>query len=234
MKTANGRVGGVSRGPDRVAQRGRWPTDGLMRVGASLFLIRLAAGYFGLLLLWYPIGDFYHDALMRGGNFLAAGLGRGHDVVLRSQPGEKPDDSFRKRDLAVLVRIPGLTNSSGQRAWWSAKTVVTFYQPFMATVFTVALFLASPLPWPQRLVRAGAGLLLLHTGMVICVAIDVSHAVGGFNAVANDYFDWTRTILSLLHHSITDWPAGVLVIPLLLWAALGAAGMRTGQEPRGR
>ena len=212
----------TSAGAARATPPGR---KGLAPRAAWAFLGRLAGWYFGLLLLWYPLGDAYRAALIRGGNLLAPVLLPAHEVVFRPYSKWKELGMTERLDLAVLVRLPGGTAAGGEVRHVLAKAVATFHQPFMALVFMLALLMAGRWTWPQRLGRGVGAVALLHLGMLLCVAIDVRHAAAGFGAPAGGELDWGRTVIALLHFTVTDWPAGVLVGPLLLWALLG--GPRT-------
>lgn len=212
----------VERHPHRRSAENSEPGVSRLRLaGIQGFLLRLAAWYFGLLLLWIPFGAFYRDALIRSGNVVLEILRPRHEIKVVRYERWREIGASERLDLAVLVRAAGPGDARGQKHYVLAKAVATFYQPFMAFVFLLALLLASPPTWRQRRPRGASAVFWLHLWMVGCVLIDASVALPGAAAPVAGNLNWSRTLIAGLHFSITDWPAGVLVVPLLLWALHG-------------
>lgn len=212
----------VGRRPRRLAPEDPGPgvqTRPLAGIGS--FLRRLTAWYLGLLLLWIPFGGAYRDALIHGGNVLLRDLRPGHEITVVHYERWPELGATGRLDLAVLVRAAGPGDARGQKHYLLAKAVATFYQPFMSVVFLLALLLASPLTARQRLLRGASAVCWLHLAMAGCVLIDALYALPGGAAPGAEGLNWSRTLIAVLHFSITDWPAGVLVLPLLLWALHG-------------
>jgi hypothetical protein len=72
--------------------------------------------------------------------------------------------------------------------------------------------------WMVDTLRGLAAAGWLYLFMLLCVVIDARFTVSGYGGPASMAWDSSRTAVSLLHFSITDWPAGVLFVPLVLWA----------------
>jgi hypothetical protein len=183
------------------------------------FPVRVALWYFLALGLWWPLGSYYREVLVGVGNAVVGTLPVGGElsVVPYTQPAK--DGMTDRVDVAVLVRKPGWVDGRGQKQHVLAKAVATFYQPYMATVFLTALFVSTAwLPWPARARRGLAAAGWLYLFMLLCVVIDARYTLSGYSGPASPAWDWSRTAVSLLHFSVTDWPAGVLVVPLVLWA----------------
>lgn len=206
-----------ARTPTAPAQPGRAWLAG----AAGSFPVRVALWYFLALGLWWPLGSYYREILVGVGNVVVGALPLGGElsVVPYTQPVK--DGLTDRVDIAVLVRKPDWVDGKGQKQHVLAKAVATFYQPYMATAFLAALFLSTGwLPGPARTTRGLAAAGLLYGFMLLCVAIDARFTLSGYGGPAASEWDWSRTAVSLLHFSITDWPAGVLVVPLLIWAVL--------------
>jgi hypothetical protein len=181
--------------------------------------VRVALWYFLALGLWWPLGAYYREILVGVGNVVVGALPLGGElsVVPYTQPAK--DGLTDRVDIAVLVRKPGWVDGKGHKQHVLAKAVATFYQPYMATAFLAALFLSTGwLPGPARAWRGLAAAGWLYGFMLLCVVIDARFTLSGYGGPASQAWDWSRTVVSLLHFSITDWPAGVLVVPLVLWA----------------
>ncbi len=222
----------VERHPHRRSADNSEPGVSRLRpAGIRGFFLRLAAWYFGLLLLWIPFGAFYRDALIRSGNVVLEILRPRHEITVVRYERWREIGASERLDLAVLVRAAGPGDARGQKHYVLAKAVATFYQPFMALVFLLALHMASPFTARQRLRRGGSAAIWLHLWMVGCVLVDAYHALPGSAAPVAGTLDWSRTLIAMLHFSITDWPAGVLVVPLLLWVLHGLT-WRESRDPR--
>jgi hypothetical protein len=183
------------------------------------FPVRVALWYFLALGLWWPLGSYYREILVGVGNVVVGALPLGGELSIVPYTEPEKDGMTDRVDLAVLVRKPGWVDGRGQKQHVLAKAVATFYQPYMATAFLVALFLSTHwLPGPARALRGLAAAGWLYLFMLLCVAIDARFTLAGYGGPASMAWDWSRTAVSLLHFSITDWPAGVLFVPLVLWA----------------
>lgn len=185
--------------------------------GLWAFFARLAGCYLGLLALWFPVGSTYREFLIGTGNFLSAHAFPAQEVLFLEYTRWAEVGVTERLDTAVLVALDPSRDEHGQRRYVLAKGVSTFYQPYTSVAFLLALFLATPLRWTQRLGRIAAATAGLHLAMLVVVWIDVLNARVSYGSGAGHPTESLRVILNFLHASVTDWPAGVLLIPLLLW-----------------
>lgn len=189
--------------------------DRLLRQ-AWRFLARLACWYGVLLALWIPCGYGYRNMLVGAGNALASMAAPAGSVSFRVfAKGELGKDHSRA-DVAVLVHDADWRDGKGRNQHLVAKHVATFYQPYSATAFLLALFAAGKVGTRRRLLGLAGGLVVLHALMIACVAIDVVFTFAS-NGAMPGLPEWLGETVTLLHVSVTDWPAGVLLVPLLLW-----------------
>jgi hypothetical protein len=192
--------------------RGRSP----LPAGARGFLPRLLLWFPLLLLLWFPLGAGYRTALLGAGNAVFAALGPGREILFLHHTQWAAIGVTDRADMAVLVRDPAWPEDHGQKQHVLAKAICTFQQPFAALAFLLALLLASRISWRARLGKGVVALIVLHLAMLAAVAVDVSHAARSLGPPANPA-DWLPILTAMLHFSVTDWPAGVFIVPLLCW-----------------
>jgi hypothetical protein len=207
--------------PSRTLSPGRVPG----------FLLRLLLWFPTLLLLWLPLGSTYRASLIAAGNTAFAALNAGTEVLFLRHEKWREIGVTEQADVAVLVRDQVWRETPGQKRHILAKAVCTFYQPFAASAFLLALFVAGRMPWRERGWKLGAAAGLLHLAMLGAVAIDVSHALNSVRPAGTD--EWLRTVVALLHYTVTDWPAGVFIVPLLLWVLVSRPWQDAG-EAEGR
>lgn len=200
---------------------------------AGSFFATLFVTYLSLMLVWLPAGSTYRRLLIGMGNTVFGHTGHSREVLfLEHTAGSKAGVSERV-DVVVLVRDSQWFDDKAQKKWVLGKGIATFYQPYLATSFLVSLVLATPLPWRHRLKRGLVAFVTLHAYLIGAVGIDVEEVwlrLGG--EAARSSRDFADTI-SLLHATITDWPAGVFLVPLLLWAlAFGSLLLRVTTKNR--
>lgn len=216
-KPVSGAASGDFAPSDTLSQRSAAPNDALARE-VLRFVLRLGVSYALLLALWWPLAGPYRRAVVAGGNlgFAASGPARAvafHEFSNWSESGPKVE-----ADIVVLVHRPEWVDDQGRRQHVMAKAIATFSQPFSATAFLLALFGATRISWTARLARGGAALAALHLFMLGCVAADVVCAFAE-NGAPLPMPRWCFDAISIMHARMTDWPAGVLIVPLLLWLA---------------
>ncbi len=191
----------------------------LLPADARRFLLRLLVWFPALLFLWLPLGAVYRTTLIKAGNAAFAAFSTEREVSFLHHTRWAEIGVTEMADVAVLVRSPHWRDDRGQKQHVLAKAVCTFYQPFTACAFLLALFLASQIAWRKRLWKGGAAVVALHLAMFAVVAVDVSYAAGSLDPLAQPG-SWMSTLTTMLHFSVTDWPAGVFMVPLLLWIFL--------------
>lgn len=184
---------------------------------AGRFFVRLTCWYGVLLVLWLPLGRGYRNALVGAGNGLARLVAPAEGVSFRVFEKGQLGAGHSRADVGVLVHDAAWRDAQGRRQHVLAKRIATFFQPYSATVFLVALFAASAVSPRRRLIGGAVALAVLHVAMLACVAVDVVFALAA-NGALPGLPRWCFELLALLHVSVTDWPAGVLIVPLLLWA----------------
>ncbi len=180
---------------------------------AGRFLVRLAVCYGVWLLLWLPLGAPFERAFVATGNAVFAFSGRVYAVTFLRLPDPAVVGLPEHIDVAVLVR----KKVDPRPQQWYAKGIVTLMQPYAATGFLLALILATEIGRGARLLRAALTVPLLFGFMYTAVAIDVAYALAANGAGLDRAPRWLVESVALLHATVTDWPAGVLIVPLILW-----------------
>jgi len=194
----------------------RLPLSSAVLHEAWRFLRRLAIWYVLAMALWFPIGVAYRHGLVALGNALFSFAPAACEISFRPMPRAAELGLNPRVDLAVLVHQREWLDAQRRPQSVVAKPIVTFWQPYAATAFLLALFGATRLSWRVRLGRAAVALVVLHALMSACVAIDVVYALAGQGALAGISRGGIE-LVAVLHATITDWPAGVLIVPLMLW-----------------
>jgi hypothetical protein len=204
--------------------------EGIVKEAAG-FLLRLACWYGALLILWLPLGYGYRNALVGVGNGFARILALAGSVSFRGFAKGELGETHSRADVGVLVHDTTWRDAKGRNQHVLAKRITTFYQPYSATAFLLALLGASRAAPRRRLIGGALALVALHLAMLACVAVDV-----GFTFASNGALPclprWFGELLAFLHVSVTDWPAGVLIVPLLLWALVFWPTFGFGQRQR--
>lgn len=187
----------------------------LLTVEARDFLFRLLVWFPALLLVWMPLGSAYRATLVATGNAVFGLVGGEHEVLFLPHGRWAEIGVTETADVAVLVRMANWRIEQGRRQHVLARAICTFYQPFAATMFLLALFLAVRMSRQERWWKMAVAFAGLHVAMVAAVVIDVSHAFDSVRPA--EAGAWSRTVVAMLHYSATDWPAGVFIVPLLIW-----------------
>lgn len=183
------------------------------------FLLRLACWYGALLILWLPLGYGYRKTLIFVGNGLARFAAPGESVSFRVFADGELGETHARADVGVLVHDATWHDAQGRNQHVLAKRIATFYQPYSATAFLIALWGASRVARRRRLIGGAFALAALHLVMLACVVVDVVFTFASNGALLG-LPRWFGELLAFLHVSVTDWPAGVLLAPLLLWAVV--------------
>ncbi len=192
---------------------------------AAGFLLRLACWYGALLILWLLMGYGYRHALVSVGNGFARLLSPAGSVSFRVFAKGELGETHSRADVGVLVHDAAWRDAQGRNQHVLAKRIATFYQPYSATAFLLALFGASRVAPRRRLIGGALALVALHLVMLACVVVDVVFAFVSNGALLG-LPRWFGELLAFLHVSVTDWPAGVLIAPLLLWALFAWPALR--------
>lgn len=191
------------------------------------FLGRLALAMVALWVLWLPLAAPYRKLVVATGNLAFAVARPSFEIEFREfRDWRALGLEFDSRaDVAVLVRRPEWVDPQGRAQHLLAKRIVTFSQPYASTIFLIALFGATRLPWASRLRRLFAAGVVLHAAMLSCVAIDIVHTFaveGTWPGLPR----WCLELLAVLKVSVTDWPAGVYLVPLVVWLVACWPGRR--------
>lgn len=188
--------------------------------GAWVFLGKLLCGYGLLLLLWLPLGAGYRQVLIAAGNAVFAGAGAEGETTFSHHADWRAAGITERADLAVLVRRSAWVDGEGRKQHVLAKAVSTFYQPFTALCFLGALCLATAMSWRRRVLKLSLAAVVLHGWMLACVVIDRSHVLATYGGERTASTRWGNVAVNVLHATVTDWPAGVFIVPLIIWAGI--------------
>ncbi len=192
------------------------------------FIGRLIGWYLGLLLLWLPLGHLYRAGLIGAGNLTLGKILPGKEILFQHHTQEKALGITEGVDLVVLVRTDDMYDRDHHKQYVLAKPVITFYQPYTAAAFLGALFLAGRPRWRTRLLKGVPAMAGLHCLMLVCVLVEVNYTIGLHLPAASSQGPWVKTACQLLHSSVTDWSAGVFLVPLILWTLSNWPARRSG------
>jgi len=195
---------------------------------AWLFLARVVAWQVAGLLLWLLVGPAFRGVLSAGGPVLTALAPAGASVRVRAIAQPAAVGLGERVDVVVLVHHLAWRDQAGRESWVVAKGVVTFTQPYVSVVFLVALFGATRQPWRQRVGRGALALGLLTGLMLACAHLDVLETLATHASSGGAAGRAWRELLTIAKSSVTDWPAGVWIAPLLLWLLLAWPRPRRG------
>lgn len=209
------------------AQRSFAPNPALLPAEARGFMLRLLLWFPALLLLWLPLGPAYRATFVAAGNAAFALSGSAREVLFLRHDQWAEIGVTPLADVAVLVRRADWSVEAGRKQHVLAKAICTFHQPFAASAFLLVLFLAARMRRRERWAKIAVAFVALHLVMAAAVAIDARHALDALEPAAGSA--WARTLVAMLHFSVTDWPAGVFIVPLLIWTFL--CWPRPGQSP---
>jgi hypothetical protein len=199
---------------------------------ALIFLARVLAMYAVLLASWPLAGGAYRAGLIAAGNGFFTLLERETSTRIRQETKWQGLIAGERIDLAIVVRRSHWRDAAGREQHVLAKAVSTFHQPFTAVAFLLALIFGAPWSWRRRGLQAALTLPVLHGLMLGAVLIDRRHALDLFDSPTAG-LEAERLAVSALHATMTDWPAGVFIVPLLLWLASGWRFLRA-QDAAGR
>jgi hypothetical protein len=186
----------------------------------GVFLLKLLAVYLLALALWPVLGSAYRTALIEVGNAFFASPTRGN-IIFRHYTEWEKIGYVGNLDVAVLVRRSDWRDARGQIQHVLAKAVSSFQQPYTATAFLTALFLATPMPWSRRVWRWLTAQLVLYCLMFGAVWLDIKYTLSQYPTAYDPYSDGAKLAYAFLHSTMTDWPIGVFLVPLFLWLLLG-------------
>lgn len=190
------------------------------------FLLTFLGIYLGLILLVHLTGgekayrNVFHKA--------AAGLYsefRG-EVLVFFQPSPSSSGDYdtivqfqdkKQRENAIAdARARGLTSVDVQQAQWQMDT---WYFAFLPTLFLAALFLATPLPWKDRIIALTGGLLIFHLYLLLRLYLVFTYVAGTEDWLSSIQISgWWKSFLFYVHNNI--FIEFNYVIITLLWVLL--------------
>jgi len=204
--------------------------------GIVSFFGRLILVYTVCMLLWMLCGSGYRQMLSSAGNAVFA-MGRANDTVTFlnvSETQTREHGLHRDVDLVVLVRPQsGGTDVklTGEQSLL-ARSLITMTYPYSANAFVVALIFSMQVAWKEYL----RSFFILTTGLYLwffaCIAVDIEFALSSFPERAREMPRWLLESVAVSHASVTNWPAGVFIVPLLLWILFCLPRYRIGLKPR--
>lgn len=186
----------------------------------------LAIVFFGVLMApWPGLERTYARFFQAGGNgifvrfwFWGDGVTRFRDLH-NLKPGVLPPGSpelrpTRNRDTLIEMRS---RSAPGEIGFLRTSSRLIGYNPIAATI---ALILATPLPWRRRLRSLLWGLVWVHVFIVVRVSVWL--AALGFGAPGKGYalFSPGPFIARMLDHSVTvlhEDPTVSFLVPTLIW-----------------
>lgn len=191
-----------------------------------MFPKRKIAGFFFCLIVFYAVPMAPWPGLVEAyGNFFRVVVEFGtnaadplHNVVIRRyRPGEPLTSTVM--DTRVIHRI-----ASAPEHWprgFSQSIRSSRYTGYMPTILTLALILATPLPWKRRLVSLCIGGLLVNAFVALMPAIQVYqtfHEPGNhwiFGQIPSLYPAWEFLLGKLTEMSM--WLSPYYIGPTVIW-----------------
>lgn len=191
-------------------------SDSTLGAWSRKFLVRLILAYCVLLAAWLVVGPTFRAGMVATANGCLRAIGMSDTVRFMEFTDWKSVGTESNADVAVLAHPAGWKDAERRDRHLLAKRIVTFSQPYVAFTFLVSLAVATPLPWRSKLGRLLISLCSLTVLMWLCVAVDVLHTLVS-DGVGLEVPRSVGETLAVMNATVTDWPAGVLIVPFVLW-----------------
>ncbi len=177
-----------------------WPTDRIVRFAVKLLL------FYGLLAVpWPGLRDAY-SAAYRGTATAVFGSFGGGVVRFRALTGERGT-----MDSEIFFRNP----NSPTAGTTPHNTRMTGYLP---TVETIALILATPIPWSRRWKALAWGIVLAHGFIALRLVITLLHwfSADGAWALYDPSPVWRSALSTAFEFGVVA-PTCTFLVPVFIW-----------------
>jgi hypothetical protein len=188
-----------------------------MRLRSSFvrFLLGVTLVYAAFIAPWPGLGEAYR-AWFRGLGNAAFARGSGRWYV---QFEDLPQGERRSLDTRIILANREQTDAAGHTPARMLDLDIRGVG-WVPVVLTIALILASPIPWRRRIGALAVGLACIHTFVLLslgCFLLDNADAPAGPALVALSPF--ARMIVSGLDELLITQLGAGFVVPVAIWAA---------------
>ena len=140
--------------------------------------------------------------------------------VLVAPAGRSPGSDDRPTlDTHILTRMPGAPRDS--KAGGLELIRSSRYSGYLPTILTLALILATPLPWRRRAAALCGGLLLVTLFVAIMPGFQTYYFFDRReNHLVFEYVPWLYPAWKMLVHTLAQlsrWATPYYLVPILIW-----------------